>query len=136
MFAVRLPGNAPTDTYLRVDKVLEAATRTGADAVDVWTWRQRYRGEVYRLLDPGMRDNPLWINVTELMQQNGLAGAIGSLYANPALRSSSDTIRRGLAGRRGEPASAISRSVHVTPIADQRRSAVRCGGGGVRGDVM
>ncbi len=31
--AVRLPGNAPADTYLRTDLILEAARRTGADAV-------------------------------------------------------------------------------------------------------
>ena len=31
--AVRLPGTAPADTYLRHDLVLEAARRTGADAV-------------------------------------------------------------------------------------------------------
>ncbi len=31
--AVRLPGNAPTETYLRADLVLEAARRTGADAI-------------------------------------------------------------------------------------------------------
>src|SRR5207342_2538500 len=31
--AVRLPGNAPTDTYLRIDLVLDAARRAGADAV-------------------------------------------------------------------------------------------------------
>ena len=31
--AVRLPGNSPTETYLRADLVLEAAQRTGADAV-------------------------------------------------------------------------------------------------------
>ena len=31
--AVRLPGNAPSDTYLRIDLVVEAARRTGADAV-------------------------------------------------------------------------------------------------------
>ncbi|WP_431974904.1 biotin carboxylase N-terminal domain-containing protein [Micromonospora haikouensis] len=31
--AVRLPGNAPTETYLRVDLILDAARRTGADAV-------------------------------------------------------------------------------------------------------
>jgi propionyl-CoA carboxylase alpha chain len=30
--AVRLPGNAPADTYLRVDLLLDAARRTGADA--------------------------------------------------------------------------------------------------------
>ncbi|WP_370290776.1 biotin carboxylase N-terminal domain-containing protein [Nocardioides sp.] len=31
--AVRLPGNAPAETYLRVDLVLDAARRTGADAI-------------------------------------------------------------------------------------------------------
>ncbi len=31
--AVRLPGDAPADTYLRVDLVLDAARRAGADAV-------------------------------------------------------------------------------------------------------
>ncbi|WP_193615384.1 biotin carboxylase N-terminal domain-containing protein [Desertimonas flava] len=31
--AVRLPGNAPADTYLRADLLLDAAARTGADAV-------------------------------------------------------------------------------------------------------
>jgi propionyl-CoA carboxylase alpha chain len=31
--AVRLPGNAPADTYLRADLVIEAAQRSGADAI-------------------------------------------------------------------------------------------------------
>ena len=31
--AVRLPGNAPADTYLRGDLLVEAARRSGADAV-------------------------------------------------------------------------------------------------------
>ncbi|MEV2241668.1 biotin carboxylase N-terminal domain-containing protein, partial [Micromonospora sp. NPDC049891] len=31
--AVRLPGNAPADTYLRIDLILDAARRCGADAV-------------------------------------------------------------------------------------------------------
>ncbi|MFC7725908.1 biotin carboxylase N-terminal domain-containing protein [Nocardioides sp. GCM10028917] len=31
--AVRLPGNAPADTYLRADLVIEAAHRSGADAI-------------------------------------------------------------------------------------------------------
>jgi propionyl-CoA carboxylase alpha chain len=31
--AVRLPGNAPADTYLRADLIVEAARRTGVDAV-------------------------------------------------------------------------------------------------------
>jgi acyl-CoA carboxylase subunit alpha len=31
--AVRLPGNAPSDTYLRIDLLLDAARRSGADAI-------------------------------------------------------------------------------------------------------
>src|SRR3712207_2167462 len=31
--AVRLPGNSPADTYLRVDLLVDAARRSGADAV-------------------------------------------------------------------------------------------------------
>ncbi|MDO9354086.1 MAG: biotin carboxylase N-terminal domain-containing protein, partial [Solirubrobacteraceae bacterium] len=31
--AVRLPGTAPADTYLRADPLLDAARRAGADAV-------------------------------------------------------------------------------------------------------
>ena len=31
--AVRLPGNTPTETYLRTELILEAAKRTGADAI-------------------------------------------------------------------------------------------------------
>ena len=31
--AVRLPGNAPADTYLRADLVVDAARRAGADAI-------------------------------------------------------------------------------------------------------
>ena len=31
--AVRLPGDAPAETYLRIDLILDAARRAGADAV-------------------------------------------------------------------------------------------------------
>jgi len=31
--AVRLPGNTPAETYLRAELVIEAARRTGADAI-------------------------------------------------------------------------------------------------------
>ncbi|HST67378.1 MAG TPA: hypothetical protein VLM05_19555 [Mycobacteriales bacterium] len=33
---------------------------SGAQAVDVWTWRQPYRGGVAALMDAGLRDNALW----------------------------------------------------------------------------
>jgi hypothetical protein len=40
---------------------IDAPTRSGARAVDVWTWRQQYKGDIYRLMDPGMTDNALWM---------------------------------------------------------------------------
>jgi hypothetical protein len=48
--------SAETDVGLYVD-VPEAS---GARAVDVWTWRQSYSGDLYRILDPGMKPNALW----------------------------------------------------------------------------
>lgn len=32
----------------------------GDTQVDIWAWRQQYRGSVWRLMDPGMRANALW----------------------------------------------------------------------------
>jgi hypothetical protein len=32
----------------------------GAAGVSVWTWRQKYQGDLSRLLDPGLRPNALW----------------------------------------------------------------------------
>jgi hypothetical protein len=32
----------------------------GAAGVSVWTWRQKYEGDLSRLLDPGLRPNALW----------------------------------------------------------------------------
>ncbi|MFI6604422.1 hypothetical protein ACIBHX_50040 [Nonomuraea sp. NPDC050536] len=32
----------------------------GVGATDVWTWRQAYKNDTYRLMDPGMKSNPLW----------------------------------------------------------------------------
>lgn len=45
---------AALTTYLDIPRAM------GAAAVDVWTWRQLYKGELYRVLDPGLRDNALW----------------------------------------------------------------------------
>jgi hypothetical protein len=39
--------------------------REGAGAVDVWTWRQLYQGQIYRLLDPGLASNALWQGLVE-----------------------------------------------------------------------
>lgn len=51
--------NAALTTFVDIPQ------RYGAVAVDVWTWRQRYRGEVYRLADPGLRGNALWAGLVD-----------------------------------------------------------------------
>jgi hypothetical protein len=48
--------SAQADVQLFVDVPL----RAGATAITIWTWRQLYQGQVVRLLDPGLRPNPLW----------------------------------------------------------------------------
>jgi hypothetical protein len=48
--------SAEADVELFVDVPLH----NGAAAVSIWTWRQLYQGQVVRLLDPGLRPNPLW----------------------------------------------------------------------------
>jgi hypothetical protein len=42
----------------------------GAQAVDVWTWRQTYQGQIVRLMNPGLVDNPLWDGL-RLRRQGG-----------------------------------------------------------------
>jgi len=48
--------DAAADVHLFVDIPLAG----GADAIDIWTWRQLYEGAMYRLMDPGIRANALW----------------------------------------------------------------------------
>lgn len=47
---------AEADVEVFVDVPIDA----GAKAASIWTWRQRYQGEIVRLLDPGLRPNALW----------------------------------------------------------------------------
>lgn len=51
----------------------------GAQAVDVWTWRQQYQGDIYRLLDPGLRSNALWTALVERRK----SGAVLSTHLSP-----------------------------------------------------
>lgn len=39
----------------------------GAQAVDIWTWRQRYQGKMVSLLAPNLQANPLW---TAMLQRH------------------------------------------------------------------
>lgn len=50
------PAQAAADVRTFVDIPLAH----GAHAVDIWTWRQEYEGQMYRLMNPGLRPNALW----------------------------------------------------------------------------
>lgn len=47
---------AANDVHLFVGIPLAA----GAHAVDIWTWHQEYDGQMFQLMNPGMRTNALW----------------------------------------------------------------------------
>jgi hypothetical protein len=50
-----------------VGTYIDVPTAAGARAVDIWTWRQRYSGNIVSLLGPDLSPNPLW---TALVQQH------------------------------------------------------------------
>jgi len=39
---------------------------SGAHAVDIWTWHQEYDGQMYQLMNSGMRTNALWDQLEQL----------------------------------------------------------------------
>lgn len=51
---------------------IDVPRRSGARAVDVWTWRQQYKGDIYRLMDPGMTENALWMEL-QAQREEGAA---------------------------------------------------------------
>ncbi|HEV8648642.1 MAG TPA: hypothetical protein VG276_04390 [Actinomycetes bacterium] len=58
-FPGRYPGGPATaESDLRT--FVDLPRSEGAPAVDIWTWRQKYKGEIVRLMDPGNQDNSLW----------------------------------------------------------------------------
>jgi hypothetical protein len=54
--------NAANDVHVFVDIPLAS----GAHAVDIWTWHQAYEGQMYQLMNPGMRRNALWDRLEQL----------------------------------------------------------------------
>jgi hypothetical protein len=48
------------DAQATVNLFVDIPLAEGAAAVDIWTWRQAYQGNVVRLTDPGLRANDLW----------------------------------------------------------------------------
>jgi hypothetical protein len=56
------PDQAAKDTATYIDVPVAA----GARAVDIWTWRQHYEGNIVSLLGPDLLPNPLWTNLVQL----------------------------------------------------------------------
>jgi hypothetical protein len=50
---------AATDTATYITTPVSA----GAQAVDIWTWRQHYQGKVFSLLPPDLGSTPLWASL-------------------------------------------------------------------------
>jgi len=48
------------DTDATLSTFVDLPFQRGAAAVDVWTWRQQYQGQLYRLMDPSLKRNALW----------------------------------------------------------------------------
>ncbi|MEW1952682.1 hypothetical protein [Terrabacter sp. NPDC080008] len=68
---------AQADVHTYVDIPLAA----GAKAVDIWTWAQQYKGQVYTLTDPGGAPNAL----TRALQQRRKEGARLWTHMTPSL---------------------------------------------------
>ena len=62
--------------------------RDGAQAVDVWTWRQLYQGDINRLLDPGLQSNALWAG---LRAERARGDALFTHFSPHSLEVSLDT---------------------------------------------
>jgi O-antigen/teichoic acid export membrane protein len=65
-------------TTLRV--FADLPVQGGATGVSVWTWRQKYEGDLSRLLDPGLRPNALWRE----LQKRRAAGMRLSTHFTPS----------------------------------------------------
>jgi hypothetical protein len=58
------PAQAAAAIHLYVDIPLAYGSR----AVDIWTWKQEYSGQMYTLMNPGMQPNALWDQLERLRQ--------------------------------------------------------------------
>jgi hypothetical protein len=52
------------------DEFIDIPLQAGAHAVDIWAWHQEYDGQMYQLMNPGMRPNALWSQL-EQMRRDG-----------------------------------------------------------------
>jgi hypothetical protein len=60
----RYPGT-PAQAEAELRTFVDIPLASGAHAVDVWAWHQEYDGAMYRLMNPGMKPNPLWAELEQ-----------------------------------------------------------------------
>lgn len=48
------------ETAADLKTFVDLPMKGGAQAIDIWTWRQKYKGDIYRIADPGAKPNALW----------------------------------------------------------------------------
>jgi hypothetical protein len=63
------------------DTFVTTPVASGAQAVDVWTWRQQYDGHTVSLLAPDLASNPLWHE----LEQSRMAGVRLATHITPSL---------------------------------------------------
>ena len=73
--ALAAPGGyqgSSDDAAADVATYVDAPVAGGAEAVDIWTWRQPYDGAIVSLLDEQLRPNPLWALLQDQAPRVGL----------------------------------------------------------------
>lgn len=69
---------------------VDIPTQAGAEAVDIWTWRQRYQGQLVGILGPDLAPNDLW---RELLRRKQ-SGELLFTHMTPSLLTT-DPVRLG-----------------------------------------
>lgn len=72
-------GYTASGTAATLTTYIDIPRQNGAAAVDIWTWRQPYKNDIYRLADPGLKPNELWRG---LLRQRA-AGAVLFTHLSP-----------------------------------------------------
>jgi hypothetical protein len=60
-----LDADSAAETRADFRTFLDIPRQMGSLATDIWTWRQQYEGQTYRLLNPGLKGNDLWTGLVQ-----------------------------------------------------------------------
>jgi hypothetical protein len=86
----RYPGT-PAQAEAELRTFVDIPLASGAHAVDVWAWHQEYDGAMYRLMNPGMKPNPLWAGLEQRRHAHDV------LFTNMSPHSVESSLDRDLA---------------------------------------